>query len=60
MNIPERLNPLLTPPTINAADEAACKLDGMFRDIFNREERLLRRMNSDNASFVPSNKREAT
>jgi len=24
---------------IDRADEAACKLDGMFRDIFNQEER---------------------
>jgi hypothetical protein len=24
---------------IEAADEAACKLDGMFRDIFNQDER---------------------
>jgi hypothetical protein len=24
---------------IECADEAACKLDGMFRDIFNQEER---------------------
>lgn len=26
-------------PEIKRADEAACKLDGMFRDIFNRQER---------------------
>ena len=38
--VPERLNPLLTREAIEAADEAACRLDGMFRDLFNTEERL--------------------
>jgi hypothetical protein len=38
--IPERLNPLLKIDALRAADEAACRLDGMFWDIFNNEERL--------------------
>lgn len=38
--VPERLNPLLKPDALQAADEAACRLDGMFRDLFNQEERL--------------------
>ncbi len=40
MDVPERLNPLLKREALEAADEAACRLDGMFRDIFNTEERL--------------------
>lgn len=40
VNVPERLNPLLKMGAIRAADEAACKLDGMFRDLFNEQERL--------------------
>lgn len=36
----ERLNPLLKRDALLAADEAACRLDGMFRDIFNTEERM--------------------
>lgn len=39
-NLPERLNPLLKLEPLQAADEAACKLDGMFRDIFNYEDRM--------------------
>lgn len=39
-NIPERLNPLLKRDPLLAADEAACKLDGLFRDLFNAEERM--------------------
>lgn len=38
--IKERLNPLLKPDALQAADEAACRLDAMFRDIFNAEERM--------------------
>jgi len=38
--IPERLNPLLKPEPLRVADEAACRLDGMFRDLFNEEERM--------------------
>lgn len=38
--IPERLNPLLKMDAIIAADEAACRLDGMFRDLFNLDDRL--------------------
>jgi hypothetical protein len=40
MDVPERLNPLLKREALEAADEAACRLDGMFRDIFNPEERM--------------------
>ena len=39
-DIPERLNPLLKPDPLRAADEAACSLDGMFRDLFNEEDRM--------------------
>ena len=39
-DVPERLNPLLKPDPLRAADEAACRLDGMFRDLFNDEERM--------------------
>ena len=39
-DIKERLNPLLKPAPLQAADEAACHLDGMFRDLFNAEERM--------------------
>lgn len=38
--VPERLNPLLKRECLEAADEAACKLDGMFYDLFNTEERM--------------------
>jgi hypothetical protein len=38
--VPERLNPLLKLDALRAADEAACRLDGMFRDLFNDQERL--------------------
>lgn len=38
--VQERLNPLLKGPAREAADEAACRLDGMFRDLFNREDRM--------------------
>lgn len=37
---PERLNPLLKPAALNAADDAACRIDVMFRDFFNNEERM--------------------
>jgi hypothetical protein len=40
VDVPERLNPLLKPDALHAADEAACRLDGMFRDIFNQAERM--------------------
>jgi hypothetical protein len=40
IEIPERLNPLLKEGPLRAADDAACRLDGMFRDIFNAEERM--------------------
>jgi len=40
VEIKERLNPLLKPGPLQAADEAACRLDGMFRDLFNQEDRL--------------------
>lgn len=30
---------LLKPDALQAADEAACRFDGMFRGFFNREER---------------------
>lgn len=40
VDIPERLNPLLKPDALQAADEAACRLDLMFYNIFNKEERL--------------------
>jgi len=40
VHVPERLNPLLTRDALLAADEAACKLDGMFRDLFNEEDRM--------------------
>jgi hypothetical protein len=36
----DRLNPLMRQEALEAADEAACKLDGMFRDLFNDEERM--------------------
>ena len=39
-NPPDRLNPLLKPDALRAADEAACRLDGMFRDLFNQEDRM--------------------
>jgi hypothetical protein len=39
-DIPERLNPLLKPEPLEAADEAACRLDRLFRDIFTYEERM--------------------
>jgi hypothetical protein len=39
-NVPERLNPLLKMDALVAADEAACRLDGMFRDLFNTEDRM--------------------
>lgn len=38
--VPEKLNPLMTRQCLEAADEAACRLDGMFRDLFNDEERM--------------------
>lgn len=38
--VPERLNPLLKPDALKAADEAACRLDGLFRDLFNAEDRM--------------------
>lgn len=40
VDVPERLNPLLKPGALQAADEAACRLDGMFRDLFNQEDRM--------------------
>lgn len=40
VQVPERLNPLLKVDALRAADEAACRLDGMFRDLFNEQERL--------------------
>ena len=40
IDIPERLNPLLRPKPLEAADAAACRLDGMFRDLFNDQERV--------------------
>ena len=40
IDIPERLNPLLKQDALQAADEAACRLDGLFRDIFNAEDRM--------------------
>jgi hypothetical protein len=40
LNVPERLNPLLKPEALEAADEAACRLDGMFRDLFSQEDRM--------------------
>lgn len=40
VDVPERLNPLLKPDALRSADEAACRLDGMFRDIFNEEDRM--------------------
>lgn len=40
VDVPERLNPLLKPAALKAADEAACRLDGMFRDILNQEDRM--------------------
>lgn len=40
MDVPERLNPLLKREALEAADDAACRLDGMFRDLFNSEERM--------------------
>lgn len=39
-DIPERLNPLLRPKALEAADAAACRLDGMFRDLFNDQDRM--------------------
>ena len=39
-DVPERLNPLLKLDALRAADAAACRLDGMFRDLFNDQERL--------------------
>jgi hypothetical protein len=36
----ERLNPLLRPASLQAANDAACRLDGMFRDLFNDQERI--------------------
>jgi hypothetical protein len=39
-SIPERLNPLLKVDAIRAADEAACRRDGMFRDLFSEDDRL--------------------
>lgn len=38
--VPERLNPLLKLNALRAADEAACRLDGMFRDIFSADDRM--------------------
>lgn len=38
--VPERLNPLLKLDALQAADEAACRLDGMFRDLFSEEDRM--------------------
>lgn len=39
-DVKERLNPLLKLDALQAADEAACRLDGMFRDLFNEEDRM--------------------
>lgn len=40
VDVSERLNPLLKPDALAAADEAACRLDGLFRDLFNNEDRM--------------------
>ena len=39
-DVPEKLNPLMKRECLEAADEAACRLDGMFRDLFNDQERM--------------------